>query len=516
MRYLIPLLFPLMVLADSQTTGNLITNGTFNNGTTGWTLQGDAQRIGDCCPGGHDLEFGDSGSIEQSFNLTSDVITQPMLDNGITLNSSVEVQNGECGVLGCWGGLGPADTFTIRLQIRDENSNVLATTTQERTNVTGINGKDFEDSVSYTGIGSNIGNLFISGSDGNSPANLGGPNVDNISVTMTYDDTVLSATQTSHIATTFQELEEVLSTEIETVEFIPLEEIVFEVFEEPEMVVEMFEEIYIAEIATEEINTGVVEVFAVAIEEEIIPMEIVYEEPKAIEAFTTEVESFEERIETTENFSETEIEEFAEEIISEEITAEAPVEEATPETVEQTESNISESETETTVASEEVNETVGERETTDSESGNGGAETVAEREETLEGRDTEVEEGRDQGNTRADTQTISIESIEKKVNETLKRVDQRLIATSLIVAKAMESNISLDNYGQTNNNIFNNQLVIDGGNYNDQREYVDLRDIYAENQNVYNDSMAQRQTNIQKSVDEVIRTQEHLRRIRGY
>ena len=516
MRYLIPLLFPLMVLADSQTTGNLITNGTFNNGTTGWTLQGDAQRIGDCCPGGHDLEFGDSGSIEQSFNLTSDVITQPMLDNGITLNSSVEVQNGECGVLGCWGGLGPADTFTIRLQIRDENSNVLATTTQERTNVTGINGKDFEDSVSYTGIGSNIGNLFISGSDGNSPANLGGPNVDNISVTMTYDDTVLSATQTSHIATTFQELEEVLSTEIETVEFIPLEEIVFEVFEEPEMVVEMFEEIYIAEIATEEINTGVVEVFAVAIEEEIIPMEIVYEEPKAIEAFTTEVESFEERIETTENFSETEIEEFAEEIISEEITAEAPVEEATPETVEQTESNISESETETTVASEEVNETVGERETTDSESGNGGAETVAQREETLEGRDTEVEEGRDQGNTRADTQTISIESIEKKVNETLKRVDQRLIATSLIVAKAMESNISLDNYGQTNNNIFNNQLVIDGGNYNDQREYVDLRDIYAKNQSVYNDSMAQRQTNIQKSVDEVIRTQEHLRRIRGY
>ena len=139
------LIFPLTVLADSQTTGNLITNGDFNNGTTGWTLQGDAQRIGDCCPGGHDLEFGDSGSIEQSFNLTSDVITQPMLNNGITLNSSVEVQNGECGVSGCWGGSGPADTFTIRLQIRDINDNVLSVTTQERTNVTGINGKDFTD-----------------------------------------------------------------------------------------------------------------------------------------------------------------------------------------------------------------------------------------------------------------------------------------------------------------------------------------------------------------------------------
>ena len=236
-------------MAESQTTSNLITNGNFNNGTTGWTLQGDAQRIGDCCPGGHDLEFGDSGSIEQSFNLTSDVITQPMLNNGITLNSSVEVQNGECGVSGCWGGSGPADTFTIRLQIKDSDSNVLATTTQERTNVTGINGKDFTDSVSYTGIGSNIGNLFISGSDGNSPANLGGPNLDNISVTMTYDDTVLSVSQSAIIATAFEEIEEVLSTEIETIEFIPLEEIVFEVFEEPEMIIEIFEEIYIEELS---------------------------------------------------------------------------------------------------------------------------------------------------------------------------------------------------------------------------------------------------------------------------
>lgn len=513
---LLSLIFPLTVLADSQTTGNLITNGDFNNGTTGWTLQGDAQRIGDCCPGGHDLEFGDSGSIEQSFNLTSDVITQPMLNNGITLDSSVEVQNGECSVSGCWGGQGGADSFTIRLQIRDSDNEILATTSQTRTNVTGINGEYFQNTLSYTGIGSNIGNIFISGTDANAPSTLGAANLDNISVTMTYDDTVLSATQTSHIATTFQEVEEVLSTEIETIEFIPLEEIVFEVFEEPEMVAQIFEEIYIEEIAKEEINTGIVEIFTVAVEEEIIPMEIVYEEPKAIEAFTTEVQGFEERIETTETFSETEIEEFAEEIISEEITAEAPVEEATPETVEQTESNISESETETTVASEEVNEVNGEGETTDSRSGNGGAETVAQREETLEGRDTEVEEGRDQGNTTVDTQTISIESIEKKVNETLKRVDQRLIATSLIVAKAMESNISLDNYGQTNNNIFNNQLFIDGGNYYDQREYVDLRDIYAENQNVYNDSVAQHQTNIQKSIDEVIRTQEHLRRIRGF
>ena len=584
MKYLIPLFFPLMVLADSQTTGNLITNGDFNNGNTGWTLQGDAQRIGDCCPGGHDFEFGDSGSIEQSFDLLSNTITQPMLNNGITLNSSVEVQNGECGVSGCWGGSGPADTFTIRLQIRDEDSNVLATTTQERTNVTGINGKDFEDSVSYTGAGSNQGNIFISGADnsGNNGSLLG-PNVDNISVTMTYDDEVLSAIQTSHISTTFQEVEEVLSTEIETIEFIPLEEIVFEVFEEPEMVVQIFEEIFIEEIKKEEINTGIINIFFEPVETieltelppiesfEEIPMEVAYEEPTTIESFSAEIKGFEERVETTESFNNTPtgevIQEFFEEerqtlietpnssgisereTVPEEVgggeesstivqaeagggNAEAPreseervnaepreestVTENTPEVVEETESNAPEPEGETTVASEEVNETLGEGETGGSESGNGGTETVAQGEETLESRDTEVEEGRDSGNTRVNTQTISIESIERKVNETLKRVDQRLIATSLIVAKAMESSISLENYGNTNNNIFLNQLNIDGGSYDDQREYIDMRDIYAENQIVYDDPIAKSQKILQESIDNTIRAEEHLRRIRGY
>ena len=569
MKYLVLLFicFPFSLFAEQ--TGNLVINGNFENNTSNnWTTSGNVQVLGDCCGSNYDLEFGDNGSIEQSFALISDDITQPMLNNGITLNSSVLVQNGECGVSGCWGGTGDADTFTIRLQIRDENSNILATTTQERTNVTGINGEDFTDSVSYTGIGSNIGNIFISGSDANAPANLGGPNVDNISVIMTYDDTVLSVTESAIIATAFEEIEEVLSTEIETVEFIPIEEFTLEVYQEP--VVQMIEEIYIEEIAMEEINTGIVEIFTIAIEEEIIPMEVAYEEPTTIEAFTTEIEIFEERIETTESFNNTptseviqeffeeretlietpnssrisqretapeeiaggnetgtNVEETArggnettprenEERITTESTGESTVAESTPEAVEQTESNTPEPEGETTVASEEVDETLGEGETTDSERGSGGTETVARGEETLESRDNEVEESRDSRSNRVSTQTISIESIEKKVNETLKRVDQRLIATSLIVAKAMESPLSMDNYGQTNNNIFNNQLNIDGGSYDDQREYIDMRDIYVENQNIYNDSMAQHQTNIQQSVDEVIRTQEHLRRIRGF
>ena len=200
------LLIPLV--ANSDTTGNLITNGTFDNGTTGWTLTDEAQRIGDCCPGGHDLEFGVSGSIEQTFDLTSDDITTQMLDNGITLNSTVEVQNGEGGV-GSWcPNCGDADSFRIDLTILDEQENILSQTTQTRTDVTGINGVDFTDSVTYTGTGSYYGNIFIKGEDA-STGTLGGPNVDNISVTMTYDPTVLSLEQKSEINTAVEKVEEV-------------------------------------------------------------------------------------------------------------------------------------------------------------------------------------------------------------------------------------------------------------------------------------------------------------------
>ena len=327
-------------------------------------------------------------------------------------------------------------------------------------------------------------------------------------ITLTYDNTPpiqLLDTQVAELKTVNETVYNVAE-DIDSYEYIPEQEFTFEITEQPIIEMSMVEEFNFESQAIEELNAGVVDVF----------QEIPYDNQATFEEIPTEIKVEEVFVETRESFNETKVEEFAEEIISEEITTEAPVEEATSEPMEQTESNVSESKTETTVASEEVNETIGERETTDSGSGDGGVETVVAREETLEGRDTEVEEGRVEGNTRVSTQTISIESIEKKVNETLKRVDQRLVATSLIIAKAMESNISLDNYSRTNNNIFNNQLNIDGGNYNDQREYVDLRDIYAENQNVYNDSMAQRQTNIQKNIDEVIRTQEHLRRIRGY
>lgn len=230
------MILTLTTSAEEITTNNLITNGNFETGNSNsWTTSGNVQVLSDCCelnniPSNYDLEFGDSGSIEQEFDLTSDTITQSMLDNGITLNSSVEVQNGECGISGCWGGDGPADSFTITLQIKDPDGNVLATNTTIRTDITGIEGANFTDRLIYNGQNSNLGNLEISGTDANAPGTLGGPNLDNIVVTMTYDDEVISDEIIEEIENVFEELQEETFKELKFEE-----EFAFEIKEEPKL-----------------------------------------------------------------------------------------------------------------------------------------------------------------------------------------------------------------------------------------------------------------------------------------
>ena len=415
-RLIFILLFPLTLFAEELTTNNLITNGTFDNGTTGWTLSGDAVRINDCCPGGHDLEFGDSGSIEQSFNLITDTITQPMLDNGITLNSSVEVQNGECAVAQCWGGQGGADSFTIRLQIRDSNNEILATTSQTRTNITGINGKDFQDTLSYTGINSNIGNILISGTDANAPASLGGPNVDNISVTMTYDDTVLTATQTQEL----QEIEEIIS-------FIETEPIEFtELFEEV-TVQEFIEEEYHFEILTEMVELKEEEKFV----EESIVLEI-YEEPETEQEVATEIES-EEIVVAEEQTGTEEVSSREENSIIEEESTTSNVETQEETRTENSSSQPTSTDTETT-------------------------------EQTIVAEDVRVD---------------SVQDISEQIARTTLDIDQQLILTQNLVAKVMSNNDMITGYTKVNTDIFKqpNLININIDSYINSI-YTDNRDIY--------------------------------------
>ena len=291
---MILLLIP--IIASSDTTENLIINGTFESGNSnGWTTSGDVQVLNDCCGSNYDLEFGDSGSIEQTFNLTSDEITTQMLDNGITLNSSVQVQNGECQLQGCWGGQGGADSFRIDLSILDENSQVLATVSQIRYDITDINGKYFEDTVSYTGTGSYFGNIFIKSEDANAPATLGSANVDNISVTMDYSPIVLSLEQKSEINTAVEKVEEV---KIEQYKF---EEVKVNIIEEEIKIEEVkFEE----EMKLEE-KEFIEETIVFRPEEVIFEGEVV-EEPKVEEVYEEIVESPIENTNETETIEEEE------------------------------------------------------------------------------------------------------------------------------------------------------------------------------------------------------------------
>ena len=296
MKWLIVFIFLFTIVqAEEITTGNLVTNGNFETGNAnGWTTSGDVQVLNDCCElngvsSNYDLEFGDSGSINQDFNLSSDSITQNMLDNGITLDSSIDAQNGECGVAGCWGGQGNADTFTNVLTIKDSDGNILASNTTIRTDTTGIDGAIFTDRLIYNGTGSNVGNINISGVDANAPANLGGPNIDNVSVTMTYDTSVISAIIEEEIIEIFENVEELFEelvtffegpvVEMEVVEIAEeFEEVAFEpvlmMVEEMPMEEEIMEEEVMEEIAMEE---------EAMIEEEMMEEETVKEAPNMLE-----------------------------------------------------------------------------------------------------------------------------------------------------------------------------------------------------------------------------------------
>lgn len=299
---------PDLAYSETKTTSNLLVNSDFETGNfNGWEVEGQAQVLNDCCqlnnvPSNYDAEFGVSGSINQSVNLTSDTITQQMLDQSpITLSSVVEVQNGECTPTNsnnCWGGSGQPDLFVIQLQIRDSSNNVLSSVRQERYDTTGIQGAYFDNSVTYSGTGANIGNIFIKGEDSNN-AYLGAGNVDNISLVLQYDDEVLSTTQIEELTNTFEEIEEVVNI---TKEFVPeqIEEILLEEKFIQELVVEIYpeiieikeeekilqeetiilaleEEIKVeeskAEIMPEEINSEPIEEVEKQIEEEIIEQE---------------------------------------------------------------------------------------------------------------------------------------------------------------------------------------------------------------------------------------------------
>ncbi len=431
--------------ADIQTTDNLITNGNFETGNSnGWTTSGDVQVLNDCCElnnvtSNYDLEFGDSGSIEQDFNLSSNIITQDMLDNGITLNSTIEAQNGECSVTGCWGGQGNADTFTNVLTIKDNEGNVLASNTNVRTDVTGINGANFTDTLIYTGTGSNVGNINISGSDANAPAYLGGPNVDNISVTMTYDDTVIANEVIEEINEVFEDLESVF----EYIEFEQIQEIFEEMvvfFTEPPPMEE--------ELSFEPVLMAIEEM---PMEEEVvmeIEEEMVMELEETIEEDVMEMEAAEEKP-IEEEIVEEEPKQIAEKSNEEEIKEEKPTSETT---------------NKSTVSTEKVT------------------------------KQKKIQSKTKTTNVKSQSKFVALEKTMEKVDKDIKDISKNLQIKNIIKLDAMASDqASLDMY---NVPFYKSENI-----YLDQLEIQDLRQVYAEitlNSYIGNDPVKIREDKLQQ------------------
>ena len=557
MRYLIPLLFPITLFAE--TTGNLLPQQFFNNnqGHGGWNCNDPSHNHGNSIVAGVHGDF-----IENTVTL------------GNTLNQS-EMNGGWTSTFGAdmWGWNQYDQEIKMTQTITGADGTV---TTQIRdVAIPGCSGYNCGSYSTYTdsytqGINSQNDYTIKARFDfAESSQSTSHRAIDLKNPTLTIEYSLLNTSQITELKTMSETVYNTVE-DIDFYEYVPEEEFKFEMTEQPIMEMSIMEEFYFEPQAIEELNAGVVDVF----------QEIGYDNQTTLEEISTEIKVEEIYIEApTESFNETPtslVEEFfAEEIyeerqtdfqttdtsrivepepVREEVSTRADGEVTTEEvsrtgdgetprateerittepreestvaensndetpTISENDEVISDSDSsEDTVVAEEVDEPVGERETDGGESGDGGTETVATGEEPIESRGESVEESRTEGTVRVRNQAITVESIEKKVNETLKRVDQRLVATSLIVAKAMESPIKLDNYGNTNNNIFINQLNIDGGDYYDQRQYIDTRDIYAQSQVTYNDPVAKSQKVLQESIDNRIRAEEELRRIiNGY
>ena len=236
MKWLIPFLFLITAAqADSITTGNLLPNagdgvdwgststeqinpggsGTVSNGATvnGFdvTCSASQANCGYKYSVGGDFEVTGTATLSvDDIPLTNNTRTQEMLDNGITLNSYIDVANCDSQPGNCEGKSANADSHTVTIELKDSSGNTLSTTTQTRTEIVGFQGNcngypgnnsgghaancgQYNDQVIYNSHGSNKVDWSWSGTDNNTGSGQrGGPNLLGAALTMTYDDTVLN------------------------------------------------------------------------------------------------------------------------------------------------------------------------------------------------------------------------------------------------------------------------------------------------------------------------------------
>ena len=218
-------------ISESITTGNLLPNANdgvdwnssstdqINPGGSGYVTNGSTVNGFDItCTNqsncgykysvGGDFEVtGDATVSVDDVGLTTNSITQSMLDNGVTLNSYIDVANCESNQGNCESKGGANDTHTTTIVLKDSDGNTLATVTQTRNEVTGFQGNcngypgtsstgittacgQYNDTLIHNDVGANKFDWSWRGVDSNyTNQSRQGPNLLGAKVTMTYNNT---------------------------------------------------------------------------------------------------------------------------------------------------------------------------------------------------------------------------------------------------------------------------------------------------------------------------------------
>ena len=154
---------------------------------------------------GGDFEVTGTATVSaDDIKLYSNTITQSMLDNGVTLDSHVDVANCESTQGNCESKGGANDSHTTTVVLKDNSGNTLSTVSQTRTEVTGFQGNcngypgssgavatacgQYNDRIIYLGVGANNVDWSWTGTDSNyTNQSRQGPNLLGAKMTMTYN-----------------------------------------------------------------------------------------------------------------------------------------------------------------------------------------------------------------------------------------------------------------------------------------------------------------------------------------
>ena len=225
-------LFSKIVFGETVTTGNLLPNKNdgvdWNSSSTDMINDGGSGYVSNnstfngftiTCPTGQancgykydvggDFEVTGTATVTaDDIALTNNSINQSMLDNGITLNSYIDVANCESTEGNCESKGGNNDSHTTTVKLKNSSGTVLSTATQTRTNVSGFQGNcngyptttttgitancgQYNDRIIYLGLGANKVDWSWSGTDSNyTNQSRQGPNLLGASLNMTYNNT---------------------------------------------------------------------------------------------------------------------------------------------------------------------------------------------------------------------------------------------------------------------------------------------------------------------------------------